>query len=46
MKVTRAALANLGDRFVQHGTVAQLRALRGIDADSLCKRGLEVMSHG
>ena len=46
VKVTRAALANLGDRFVQHGTVAQLRALRGIDADSLCKRGLEVMSHG
>ena len=45
-KVTRAALANLGDRFVQHGTLAQLRALCGIDADALCKRVLEVMGRG
>ena len=38
----RAALCNLGRGFVPHGTVAQLRALQGIDAVSLMKRGLEV----
>ena len=42
----RAALANLGGGFVQHGTVAQLRALMGIDGKSLCRRALEVMADG
>lgn len=37
-------LANLGDRFVPQGTVAQLRALCGIDAQSLCKKALEAMA--
>lgn len=41
--VCRPVLANLGDRFVQHGTVAQLRALCGIDAHGLCQRAMEVM---
>ena len=40
----RVALANLGDRFIPQGTVAQLRALCGIDAESLCKKALEVMN--
>ena len=39
----KLALANLGDRFIPQGTVAQLRALCGIDAESLCKKALEVM---
>ena len=39
----KVALANLGDRFVPHGTVAQLRALCGIDAEALCKKALEMM---
>ena len=42
----RAALANLGGGFVQHGTVDQLRALMGIDGKSLCRRALEVMADG
>ena len=45
-RYNRPVLANLGDRFVQHGTVDQLRALCGIDGKSLCKRALEVMGHG
>lgn len=40
------ALVNLGDRFVQHGTVAELRALCGIDGASICKKALEVAAHG
>lgn len=42
----RLALMNLGDRFVQHGTVAELRALCGIDGSSICRRALEVMGRG
>ena len=42
----RLALVNLGDRFVQHGTVAELRALCGIDGASIARRALEVMSRG
>ena len=42
----RLALVNLGDRFVQHGTVAELRRLCGIDGDSICRRALEVMERG
>ena len=39
----RTALCNLGRGFMPHGTVAQLRALRGIDAASLAKRGMELV---
>ena len=42
----RMALVNLGDRFVQHGTVAELRSLCGIDGASICKKALEVAAHG
>ena len=42
----RTALCNLGRGFVPHGTVAQLRALQGIDAASLAKRGMEVCGLG
>ena len=42
----RLALVNLGERFVQHGTVAELRQLCGIDGASICRRALEVMEHG
>ena len=40
------SLVNLGDRFVQHGTVAELRQLCGIDGASICRRALEVMDRG
>lgn len=36
-------LANLGDRFVTQGGVAQLRALCGIDGVALSKKALELM---
>ena len=39
-------LVNLGDRFVQHGTVAELRQLCGIDGVSIAKKAVEVVSHG
>lgn len=42
----RLALVNLGERFVQHGTVAELRALCGIDGASIARRALEVMDRG
>ena len=42
----RLSLVNLGDRFVPHGTVAELRQLCGIDGASICKRALEVMDCG
>ena len=42
----RPVLANLGDRFVQHGKISQLRALCGIDGQSLCKRAMEAMANG
>ena len=42
----RLALVNLGDRFVQHGTVAELRQLCGIDGVSICRRALEVVERG
>lgn len=40
----RVTLINLGDRFIPQGTVAQLRALCGIDAEALCRKALEVMN--
>ena len=42
----RPALVNLGERFVQHGTVDELRQLCGIDGASICRRALEVMERG
>lgn len=42
----RLALVNLGNRFVQHGTVAELRQLCGIDGASIARRALEVMGRG
>ena len=42
----RMALVNLGDRFVQHGAVAELRQLSGIDGASIAKKALEVMDRG
>ena len=39
----RLALVNLGDRFITQGSVAQLRALCGIDGASLSKKALEMM---
>lgn len=43
---TTIRLANLGDRFIPQGTVSQLRAMCGIDADSLCKQALEMILNG
>lgn len=42
----KLALVNLGDRFVQHGTVAELRQLCGIDGASIAHKALEVMANG
>lgn len=42
----QTAYCNLGSGFVPHGTVAQLRALQGIDGASLCKKALEVFRLG
>ena len=42
----KLALVNLGSRFVQHGTVNELRQLCGIDGASICRRALEVMERG
>jgi 1-deoxy-D-xylulose-5-phosphate synthase len=42
----KLALVNLGDRFVRQGTVAELRALCGIDGASIARRALEVMGVG
>ena len=42
----KLALVNLGDRFVRQGTVAELRALCGIDGVSIARRALEVMDGG
>jgi len=42
----KLSLVNLGDRFVQHGSVAELRQLCGIDGSSIARRALEVMDRG
>lgn len=39
-------LANLGDQFIPHGTVPQLRQLCGIDGRSICRKVLEVLGRG
>ena len=41
----RVVLKNLGDGFVPHGSVEQLRRLTGIDPESLEKAVLEALAH-
>ena len=40
------ALMNLGDRFIQHGSVAELRQMCGVDGASIAKKAVEVISRG
>ena len=42
----QTVLVNTGPDFVTHGSVAQLRALCGLDGASLYKKALEVCGHG
>lgn len=44
--VTQMALVNLGNSFVTHGTVPQLRALCGLDGEHLYQKALEVCGYG
>ena len=39
-------LVNLGEQFVPHGTVDQLRKLCGIDAASIVQKAWEVLGRG
>lgn len=41
-----AAVCSCGEDFVPHGTIPQLRALCGLDVDSLYQKAKEVMKHG
>ncbi len=45
-KRVQAALVNLGDGFVPQGSVAQLRAMKGIDAEGICKKAMEMITGG
>lgn len=45
-KWVQAALVNLGDGFVPQGSVAQLRAMKGIDAEGICKKAMEMITGG
>ena len=36
---------NIGDRFVEHGEIAELYRLVGIDAASLAKKAQEVLNN-
>lgn len=45
-QAVQAALVNLGDGFVPQGSVAQLRAMKEIDAEGICKKALEMMTGG
>jgi 1-deoxy-D-xylulose-5-phosphate synthase len=40
------SLINLGDQFVTHGTVPQLRQLCGIDGRSIFQKAMEVLGRG
>lgn len=40
------AVCSCGENFVPHGTIPQLRALCGLDTDSLYKKAREVMRNG
>lgn len=42
----KVVLCNLGDQFVQHGTVKELRSVCGIDGRSICKKAQEVIARG
>ena len=44
--VERMALVNLGQGFVTHGTVSQLRELCGLDGEHLYQKALEVCGYG
>lgn len=46
IQVRGIALQNTGNRFVTHGAVSQLQRLCSLDAESLCKKALEVCAHG
>ena len=46
VKLSALALCNLGEDFVTHGTVPQLRKLCKIDADSLYQKAKELCGHG
>ena len=41
-----SALCSCGEEFVPHGTIHQLRALRGLDVDSMYQKAREVMNDG
>ena len=41
-----AVLCSCGDAFVPHGTIAQLRALCGLDGESIYQKAREVTGHG
>ena len=41
-----SALCSCGEGFVPHGTVPQLRALCGLDVESLTKKAREVLTYG
>ena len=41
-----SAICSCGEGFVPHGTIPQLRALCGLDVESLYKKAREVMRHG
>lgn len=40
-----AGLCNLGDRFIQHGSVAELYQLTGVDRASIARKAKEVMAN-
>ena len=42
----KLALVNLGDGFVPQGSVAQLREMKGIDAEGICKKAMEMITGG
>ena len=42
----KPALVNLGDGFVPQGSVAQLREMKGIDAEGICKKAMEMITGG
>lgn len=44
--VAGMALCNLGRSFVTHGSVVELRKLCGLDGESLCRKAMEVCTHG
>ncbi|MBR5533683.1 MAG: 1-deoxy-D-xylulose-5-phosphate synthase [Ruminiclostridium sp.] len=41
-----SAVCSCGEEFVPHGTIAQLRALCGLDAESMYQKSREVMNDG